>query len=279
MDLKLVLAPVASLAEDEAALTVAHALAVAHQARAAALIIALHVGSDYREGETAPLSELLADIAAGSRGVAARERTQIVERLKQFEPAFEVRDVVAETALAQKEIVAHARCADLVVMSRGHAPSRLRREILEKTLFDAGRPLLLLPHGWRGSRIGERVLIGWNASREAARAVSDALPILKRAAQVVVATVDARPSPSGHGEAPGRELAAYLARHGVSVDVRNLDGMGRSDANVLMSAAMDMSADLAVMGAWGRSRAEERMFGGVTRELLDEAHMPLLLSH
>lgn len=277
MGLKLILAPAVSLGEDEAALKAAHVLAGAHSARAAALVIAVHPGSDYAQ-RTAPLSEILADIAAGSRGGAARERAAIAAHLDAIEPAFELRDVVVEAALTQKEIVAHARCADLVVMSRG-ASNRVRRVILEAILFDAGRPLLLMPSEWRGQNLGERVLIGWNASREAVRAVNDALPVLKRARQVVVATVDARPSASGHGEAPGRELAAHLARHGVSVDVRNLDGMGRPDANVLMSAAFDMAADMMVIGAYGRSRAEERMFGGVTRDLLIEAQLPLFMSH
>lgn len=277
MGLKLILAPVVSLAEDEAALKAAHVLARAHDARAAALVIAIHPGSDYAE-QTAPLSEVLADIAAGSRGAAARERAAIAAHLDAIEPAFELREAVVEAALTQKEIVAHARCADLVVMSRGGS-KRVRRVIVEAMLFDAGRPLLLMPRQWRGQNLGERVLIGWNASREAARAVNDALPMLKRARQVVVATSDAHPSTSGHGEAPGRELAAHLARHGVRVDVRNLDGMGRPDAEVLMSAAFDMAADMMVIGAYSHSRAEERVFGGVTRDLLAEADLPLFMSH
>lgn len=278
MGFKLILAPVVSLAEDEAALRAAHVLASVQAARAAALIIAVHPGSEYRE-ETAPLSDILADIAAGSQGAAARERALIAAHLALIEPPFELRDVLAEAALTQKEIVAHARCADLVVMTRGAARNRIRRAILEATLFASGRPVLLLPNAWRGGSLGERVLIGWNASREAVRAVNDALPILRRAQQVVVATVDAKPSPSGHGDAPGRELAAHLARHGVSVDVRNLDGMGRPESEALTTAALDMAADLVVMGAYGRSRAEERIFGGVTRDLLQEAQLPLLLSH
>jgi len=276
MNLELILAPVVSLEEDEAALCAAHILARTHDARAAALIIAVHPGSDYSE-HAAPLSEALADIAAGSRGAAARERARIASYLSKIEPSFELRDAVAEAALTQKEIVAHARCADLAVMTR--ARKGVRRAILEAILFAAGRPLLLLPQDWRRKSLGERVLIGWNASREAVRAVNDALPILRLARQVVVATVDAHPSPSGHGEGPGRELAAHLARHGVSVDVRNLDSMGRSEAEVLMTAALDMAADMMVIGAYGRSRAEERIFGGVTRDLLEDARLPLFMSH
>jgi nucleotide-binding universal stress UspA family protein len=122
-------------------------------------------------------------------------------------------------------------------------------------------------------------LVGWNASREAARAIHDALPFLVAARQVVVATVDAAPRPGGHGEAPGFDLAAHLARHGVYVELRNVDGLGRTDGRALLDEAEAIAADMIVIGAYGRSRAEEMLFGGVTRELLRDASVPVFLSH
>jgi nucleotide-binding universal stress UspA family protein len=111
------------------------------------------------------------------------------------------------------------------------------------------------------------------------RAVSAALPLLRRAEAVAVATVDAVPSSTGHGDAPGRELAGYLARHGVPVEVRNLDSMGRSHARALLDEAQGFGADFVVLGAYGRSRASEFIFGGVTRELLLGSPLPLLMAH
>jgi nucleotide-binding universal stress UspA family protein len=106
-----------------------------------------------------------------------------------------------------------------------------------------------------------------------------AMPLLKKASVVVIATVDAIPSAAGHGEAPGRELAAHLARHGVIAEVRNLDGLGRAPERALCDEVMAVDADALVIGAYGHSRAQEFVFGGVTRELLSMAPGPLLLAH
>lgn len=91
--------------------------------------------------------------------------------------------------------------------------------------------------------------------------------------------MDALPSLVGHGEAPGRELAAYLARHDVNVGVRNVDGLGRAHAQAISEAALDFDADLIVMGAYGHSRANEFFLGGVSRDLIGNAPLPLFLAH
>src|SRR5690606_18870663 len=84
--------------------------------------------------------------------------------------------------------------------------------ILEATLFTSGRPVLVVPYAGRFESVGSKVLIGWNASREAARAVNDALPMLGRAASVTVLTINPRIGPDGHGETPGADIALHLAR-------------------------------------------------------------------
>jgi nucleotide-binding universal stress UspA family protein len=138
---------------------------------------------------------------------------------------------------------------------------------------------MLMPAHWKPRPLTNTILIGWNASREAARAIGDALPILRIAQDVVVATVDAIPAKGGHGPAPGADLAAHLAHHGVKARVRNLDGMGRSHADVLSDEAAALDADLIVIGAYGHSRAEEWLLGGVTRELTEDSKTPLFMSH
>ena len=94
--------------------------------------------------------------------------------------------------------------------------------------------VLLAPPGWEGESLSDRILIAWNARREAARAVADAMPLLVKARDVVIATIDAVPSDGGHGPAPGKDLAVHLERHGVNVRVNNVDGMGRTAAGALM---------------------------------------------
>jgi nucleotide-binding universal stress UspA family protein len=278
MTFKHILAPAFSLAEDETALAAAAAIAAQFEAKAAALIVAVHPGSEFAQ-EAAPLSEVLLDLAKGEGGAASLERARIVAWLEKAPVPFEVRDIIVGAAISDREAVAHARLTDLTVLARSSQPSRARRALLESFLFQSGRPVLLMPPGQRPARIGERILIGWNAKREAVRAIHDALPFLKAAREVVVATVDAEPSAAGHGEAPGFDIAQHLSRHGVRVEVRNADGLGRTEGAVLLQEAFTRGADMIVMGAYGRSRAEERLFGGVTRELLDAAAVALFLSH
>jgi nucleotide-binding universal stress UspA family protein len=278
MAYKDILAPVITLEADESALTAAAEIAHAFETRATALIVAVHVASAFADQER-PFSEVLADVARGTRNAAALERTKIVDWLEAAVHNFEVRDLTIEAAVDQNEVLAHARVTDLVVMARAETHAHARRALIEHVLFEAGRPLLLVPSAPRKPRAWKRALIGWNAKAQSMRAVSAALPLLQRAEAVAVATVDALPSRSGHGQAPGRELAAYLARHGVQVEVRNLDSMGRTEARALLDEAEGFGAEVMVMGAYGRSRASEFIFGGVTRELLLGSPLPVLMAH
>ena len=161
----------------------------------------------------------------------------------------------------------------------GRIVDTTRRVLLEPVLFQSGGPILLTPGGPAAERRWERVLIGWNAKPEAMRAVTAALPLLQAAKEVFVATVDAKPSHEGHGEAPGRELAQHLAHRNVRVEVRNLDSLGRSHTQALLDEASTVGAEVLVLGAYGHSRAQEFLFGGVTRDLLAHAPLPLLLAH
>lgn len=278
MAYKDIVAPVISLAEDESALVAAGELASMFGARAAALIVAVHLASSYAD-EPHTLSEVLEDIAAGSRSLAALERQKIAEWLRSRPHDFEVRDVQVEGAVYQGQAEAHVRVADLVIMSLAETHRRARQALIERVLFRAGRPLLLMPDAPARERRWERFVIGWNAKSEAMRAVSAALPLLKRAQEVIVATVDAKPNEAGHGEAPGHELAHHLAKHEVRVAVRNLDSLGREVEDALLAEAAAINADALVLGAYGHSRAQEFLFGGVTRALLAGAPVPLLLCH
>lgn len=278
MSYKDIIAPVIALAEDESALVAAGEVASLFDARAAVLVVAVHLASSYAD-EPHTLSEVLEDIAAGSRSAAALERAKIVAWLSGRPHDFEVRDVQVEGAVYQGQAEAHVRVADLVIMSRAQTHQRARRALIERVLFRAGRPLLLTPASPARERRWERFVIGWNAKAEAMRAVSAALPLLKQAREVIVATVDAKPNEGGHANAPGHELAHHLAKHDVRVDVRNLDSMGREVEAALLAEVAALDADALVLGAYGHSRAQEFLFGGVTRALLAEAPVPLLLCH
>jgi len=132
-----------------------------------------------------------------------------------------------------------------------------------------------VPRAGQFERIERHALIAWNGSREAARAVRDALPLLKLARKVTVLAVE----PQSNGHAPGADLALHLARHGVTVDLDQDTAPGMDAADILLSRASDLSSDLIVMGAYGHARMRETILGGVTRSMLAAMTAPVLMSH
>jgi nucleotide-binding universal stress UspA family protein len=149
----------------------------------------------------------------------------------------------------------------------------------EQVALASGRPVLIVPYAGHFDNVGRRVLIAWNATREAARAVSDAMPLLTSAELVTVLTIDPREGPHGHGELPGADIALHLARHGVKAQIERTVSAGMPVGEVLLSRVADLGADLIVMGAYGHSRAREVLLGGATRSVLRSMTVPVLMSH
>jgi nucleotide-binding universal stress UspA family protein len=174
-----------------------------------------------------------------------------------------------------------ARYADLVIVGQvdpdrdGEVPPVHPEDVL----FDCGRPVLVVPYAGKATSIGERVVIGWNASREAARAVNDALPLLETAEKVSVLAVNPKPGFDGLGDELGADIALHLARHGVMVTADHFSARGMDAGDMILNYATDVSADLLVMGAYGRSRLRELVLGGVTRHIMQHMTIPVLFSH
>ena len=194
------------------------------------------------------------------------------------EISLEERHVLAMDVAAQAAQAARYR--DLIVLARPDAAmSAAQRAIVDSVLFDSGRPVLLTPPGWDERAIGRTIALGWNAKREAAQALSAAAPLIDRADKVIVFTVDARPGAKGHGDLPGADIAAHLARRGISAEVINVESGVRSDGAALMEASLAAHADMLVIGAYGHSRIQQFVLGGVTRELMAECPIPLFMTH
>ncbi|MBL8547648.1 MAG: universal stress protein [Hyphomonadaceae bacterium] len=278
MTYKDVLAPVIALDEDEPALAAAAEIAAKFEAHATALIIAVHLASEF-EPKPRALSEVLADITAGSQSHAALLAQGLRAWIARAPYPFETREATIEDAVRYDHILAHARVSDLVVLAQSSGHDRARRALAEDILLRSGRPLLLVPAGKPKARKWSRVAIGWDAKATAVRAISAAMPLLRSAEHVSVVTVDAKPSGAGHAPAPGHDLALHLARHGVHVDVRNVASGGHSDSKALLEEAVAVDADVLVLGAYGHARAQEFVFGGVTRDLLATSPLPLLMMH
>lgn len=222
-----------------------------------------------------------AELLGRARQEAESERKRVEARLGQSGKPYELRNAEALSRDLGRVAAVHARYADVAIMTRpSDGPgAELREEIIEGVLFHSGRPALIAPPGWRGAGIGKRVVVAWDASREATRALSEAQSILETAEKITVITVDAKPKMFGHGDQPGANIAAHLSRRGLPAEVRNVDSMGRSASLAIMEEAQSLGADLVVMGGYAHSRLRELVFGGATRELLRTASVPLLMAH
>jgi nucleotide-binding universal stress UspA family protein len=228
-----------------------------------------------------------AAVQAGPR-VAEEQRRRAVEYATEAESAFKRAVDRAGVPGAEwrssfdevlEAVTLHARYADLVVIGQPEADdgSGVDPDFAHKLVLAAGRPVLAIPYAGTFGAVGKRVLLAWNASREATRATTDALPFLQAADQVVVSPV--KPDRAAHGEAPGTDIGLFLSRHGVRVEVAPIQGTDLDAGNALLSRAADLSIDLIVMGAYGHSRMSELILGGVTRTMLGSMTVPVLMSH
>jgi len=180
---------------------------------------------------------------------------------------------------AAATVALHARYADLVVLGQQEpeGDSGVDDLFARRAVLASGRPVLMVPYIGGAATLGKRILLAWNATREASRAATDALPFLHAAEQVTAMAV--RPKPISHGELPGADIALYLARHGVRVEVDIEEAQDIDVGNVLLSRAADLSSDLIVMGAYGHSRFSELVLGGATRTMFESMTVPVLMSH
>ncbi len=171
-----------------------------------------------------------------------------------------------------------ARRFDLAVVDQAEPDKNtIAAMISESTLFEAGRPVIVVPYIQRSPFKLDRVMVCWDGSRPAARAIGDALPILEWAGsvEVVIVANESRKQ----DEIEGADIGQHLARHGLKAEVNRITRDDLDVADALLSHAMDSSADFIVMGAYGHSRLREFVLGGVTRSMLHSMTLPTLMSH
>lgn len=264
-----------------ARLALAAALAQRHEAHLTGLYVVdvpLPLVAAGDAGGGAALAELLARLRDEAVAEASTVEAAFRERLRRDGVAGEWRLVEGPTPAL---VALHGRYVDLLVLGQEEPGSdrAVAGATVEAALFSSGRPVLVVPYAGRFATVGRRVLIGWNASREAARAVNDALPLIAAAEAATVLAVNPRPGPAGHGDEPGADIGRHLARHGLKVQVEHGVAPEISDADAILNRAAELSADLLVVGAYGHSRLRELMLGGVTRTLLAQMTVPVLMAH
>jgi nucleotide-binding universal stress UspA family protein len=171
-----------------------------------------------------------------------------------------------------------ARRFDLAIMGQPETDTpALERLLVQAALFDSGRPVLIVPYIQQRGLTLDRVIVAWDGSRSAARAVADAMPLLVRAKATEVLTVASEPAKSD--ENVRADIAHHLACHGVKVEVDSIVTVETDIASTILSHAADISADFLVMGGYGHSRLREFVLGGVTRGILSSMTVPTLMSH
>ncbi|PLU41275.1 universal stress protein [Sinorhizobium medicae] len=205
--------------------------------------------------------------------------TTVRDKLSKREISFEVDSIYAEVAGATYDIGERALYSDLILMGPdAFQNADLKQQIITGGLIQSERPVLLIPPGPIPTLHPKTVLLAWDSRAQSANAAREALQLLSNAKSVHVAMVDPTATPRQSGDEPGADVATYLARHGIDVTVDALPSAGRTVAQVLQRHANDVAADMIVMGAYGHSRLRELVFGGVTRSMLDEARLPVLMA-
>ena len=171
-----------------------------------------------------------------------------------------------------------ARHFDLAIVGQAKPEqSAAEEKIAESALFDSGRPVIFVPYIQKAPLKLDRLMVCWDGSRPAVRAIADAMPLLERAGRVEVVIIT-----NEHGkqdEIDGVDMGQHLARHGLNVEVQRITRDDIDVADTLLSYAADADIDFIVMGGYGHSRLREFVFGGVTRRMLRSMTVPVLMSH
>jgi nucleotide-binding universal stress UspA family protein len=211
-----------------------------------------------------------ADALANFEGIARQFHVGSIEsRLEENESA--------------RGISLQARYCDLVVLGQfdpDDTESSTRDDFAETVILECGVPVLMIPFASAVAGTGRRVLVSWNAGKEAVRAVHYALPMLQRAAQVDVAVFDPETLPTSYRAVPDKNILEWLARHGIAAKMtRQFTTADVDIGKSLLSLAADLGSDLLVMGCYGHTRFREVLLGGVTREILRSMTLPVLMAH
>ena len=286
MPIKTILLPLGEKDRDDALLDTALAIAKRFNAH----LDVLHVEPDTESLLPYATIGLSESMRASVRAAALQQYSEATKALQQIVDAACVRNgvsmakrgdfagkVTADWLVAtgsQTELVAQfGRLADLIIVARPERVSPPPRTI-EAALRETGRPVLMLPPGPFDS-IGDRIVIGWNGSKEAAQAVAAARPVLREAGAVTVLTTEKRQKRRPNGD----DLLSYLYCHGIAATIRIMDTRSRSVPEALLTNARELDADLLVMGGYSRHRLREVIMGGVTRHLLAQSDIPVMMVH
>lgn len=272
-----ILVPVVQGSISDAALLAASKLAEANRGHVVALVgvsmITPNAGWDYYpEGVFTTLKES-ADAAISA--LAAK----LEARLARGTVPYEIRRCASPWLTANEMALIGARYSDLIVLGRGDKVVDADRQLFAGLLTGSGRPLLLVPETGPAADAFERILIAWKPTREATRAVHDAMPLLRAGRAIDMLMVDNAHDRWPKDEAGAQALQRHLQRHGIATRLQLRESGDSSSGQCILDYAAGSDAQLIVAGGYSRSRAMEQVFGGVTRTLFERSPLPVLFSH
>ncbi len=273
MTLKNILVHVTETAQSKLRLETAVALCVAHDAHLTGL--AVRAVPELPPYSVGPIPDIILEPFEAQQNAAIAAASNLFTSTVQRAGWTDRSSWTITEGNATDIVGIFARCADLTVTGQDVSDEDQWEISTIDLVLRSGRPVLVTPHGIESAPVGKRVVVAWNASRESARAISDAMPLLETADSVDILTV----APDASGEIPGADIARHLAQHGVAANLKLLGDMGGETGSALLNYVSDTDADLLVMGAYGHSRLREYVFGGVTRHVLEAMQTPVLMSH
>ena len=282
MSFKTVLVHLDHRAQAEHLLKAAVRLAAQHQA---------HLIGTYIMHPVEPYAGQVGDISISveiAQLLLKEQKARATELAALFEATTKEQDFIAEWRFIEDNqnavvntLLEQGRAADLIMVS-GEIHDRstsVTNTGIAPVIMSSSRPALLIPETYTDKSLGEFVLVAWDGSREASRAVFDSLPLLKCASTVWLHRINSNDESKGHGDDITKDLADSLSRHGIDLELSFSQCNARKVGEELLKVAGDRGADCMVMGGYGHSRMHSILLGGATRYVLQNATIPLFLSH
>ena len=212
----------------------------------------------------------------------SQQRFEEMARANGLSAEWRTAECRSSTDLVTDHVLVHARHVDLVVIGQhdeDRADGSVPSDLAESVVLEGGRPVLVVPYAGEFEKLGERVLVAWNGSRESVRAINDAIPLLLGARRVSVLALNPGDGGRIHGDLPSADICQHLSRYGVPAEAQMLSVRDIEAGDMLLSCVADDSADMLVMGAYGQPRFRELVLGGATRQILKQMTVPVLMSH
>ena len=264
--------------EDEVRLSYAVPIAERHDAFLTGLLC-VEVPDVVSAGEGVfSVGKVAAELQAQADEHGDKAEKELKAKFDKFEIRSELRRIDTVGASLGAAISDEARVADLFIATRPYGHYTETPELLEKILFSSGRSCLFVPPAVPAREPFTDIVVGWRNSRETARAVADSIPILQKANKVTLTMVHEGDSTEELRIEPGADMARHLDRHGVNVELRNLTGWD-DPGEALLNEVERTGANMIVIGGYGHSRFREWILGGVTRDILTKAEVPVLMAH